>query len=281
MSPKETYAALKKQMREIALLDSTGEVIYWDREAYLPTKGSDHRADQLAQISRLTHDWFVDPKVGDQLSEIESSDLVKDPESEIAVNCREWRRTYDRQIKLPSEFVEDFTRTTSKATAVWADARKKSDFKIFQPHLEKIVELCRQKADLIGYETERYDALLDEYEPGAKVSEVEKAFEDLRKELVTLIAKIKDAPRKPDIDIIKRPWNVDRQRIFSETVAVAMGYDFEAGRLDDAVHPMCSSLGPYDTRIFSRYYPEDLVEGLSGVMHEAGHALYDQSHPVL
>ncbi|MCP4675248.1 MAG: carboxypeptidase M32, partial [Deltaproteobacteria bacterium] len=243
MNPKDTYTALKKQMREIATLDSSAEVLYWDREAYLPKKGSDHRADQLAQLSRLTHDWFVDPKVGEQLSVIEASDLVKDPECEIAVNCREWRRMYDRQVKLPSEFVEDFTRTTSKATKIWAEARKKSDFKIFQPHLEKIVELCRQKADLIGYETERYDALLDEYEPGAKVGEVETAFEDLRKELVVLIAKINDAPRKPDIGIIKRPWNVERQKILAETVAIAMGYDFESGRLDESVHPQCSNLG--------------------------------------
>ncbi len=279
MNPKDTYTALKKQMREIATLDSSAEVLYWDREAYLPKKGSDHRADQLAQLSRLTHDWFVDPKVGEQLSVIEASDLVKDPESEIAVNCREWRRMYDRQVKLPGEFVEDFTRTTSKATKIWAEARKKSDFKIFQPHLEKIVELCRQKADFIGYETERYDALLDEYEPGAKVGEVETAFEDLRKELVVLIAKIKDAPKKPDIGIIKRPWNVERQKILAETVAIAMGYDFESGRLDESVHPQCSNLGPWDTRIFSRYYPEDLIEGFSGVMHEAGHALYDQSNP--
>lgn len=279
MTPKETYAELKKKMQEISLLASSHEVLYWDREACLPPKGSDHRGDQLAQLDRLAHDWFVDPKVGELLAAIESSDLVKDSETEIAVNCREWRRRYDREVKLPGDFVEDFTRTTSKANHVWAEARKKSDFKLFQPHLEKIVELCRQKADYIGFTTERYDALLDEFEPGAKVAEVEKAFADLRKELVVLIAKIKDAPKKPDIGIIKRPWNVDRQRIFSEIVTVAMGYDYEAGRIDDAVHPMCCPLGPHDTRIFSRYYPEDLAEGLTGAMHEAGHALYDQSHP--
>jgi len=279
MSPNDTYTELKKKMREVALLASSQSVLYWDREANLPPKGSDHRADQLAQLNRLMHDWFVDPKVGDMLSTIEAGDLLKDPESEPAVNCREWRRLYDREVKLPGDFVEEFTRVTSKAANVWAEARKKSDFKLFQPHLEKIVELCRQKADFIGYTTERYDALLDEFEPGAKVSEVEAAFEDLRKELVTLIAKIREAPKKPDVGILKRPWNVDRQRIFVEMVAIAMGYDFEAGRLDEAVHPMCTPMGPYDTRIFSRYYPEDLAEGLTGVMHEAGHALYDQSHP--
>ena len=279
MSPNQTYDALKKKMREISILASSQSVLHWDREAYLPKKASDYRGDQLAQLNRLVHDWFVNPDIGDKLAAIEASGVLKDRQSEIAVNCREWRRLYDREVKLPGEFVEDFTRTTSKALAVWAEARKKSEFKLFQPHLEKIVELCRRKADFIGYKTERYDALLDEFEPGAKVTEVEKAFESLRKELVTLIAKIQAAPKRPDIGILKRPWNVDRQRIFTEMVAVAMGYDFEAGRLDDAVHPMCTPLGPYDTRIFSRYYPEDLAEGLTGVMHEAGHALYDQSHP--
>jgi carboxypeptidase Taq len=279
MTAQQAYTELKSRMKEIAILLSSREVLYWDKETYMPPRGIDHRAEQLAQISRLGHEWFVDPKVGEWIAAVEGSDLVKDPESPEAVNIREWRRTYDRETKLPKEFVEEFSRTTSKATQVWAEARRKSDFKLFEPHLSKIVDLCRKKADYIGYETEPYDALLDEFEPGAKVAEIESAFKELRKELVELIGKIEAAPKKPDIGILKRPWAVARQKIFGEIVAAAQGYDFKAGRLGETVHPFCTGLGPNDTRILTRYYPEDFAEALTGTMHEAGHALYDMGLP--
>jgi carboxypeptidase Taq len=275
MKAQEAYTELIRRMKEISILQSTGGVLYWDREAYIPRKAVDHRAEQLAQIGRLTHEWFTDPNVGELISTIESSELVANRESAQAVNVKEWRRLYDQETKLPVEFVEEFTRTASKATQVWGDARKDSDFKLFQPYLEKIVDLCRKKADFLGFDTEAYDALLDDFEPGVKVAEVEAAFKALRTDLVELIGKIKDAPKQPDIGILKRPYDVAKQRIFAEAVAEAMGYDFDGGRVDEATHPSCAGLGPYDTRILTRYYPDDIAEGLTSGMHEAGHALYD------
>lgn len=274
MTPSDAYAELKKRMIEIALLDSTDSVLSWDQEAYLPSKAIDHRAEQLAQISRLTHEWFVDPRVGDLIAAVESSDLVNDRESEQAVNVREWRRLFDRETKLPTKLVEEFTRVTTKANQAWADARRESDFSLFKSHLESIVDLSRQKADCIGYETERYDALLDEFEPYAKVAEIEATFAALRPELVELIGKIKDAPKKPDIGILRRPYDLARQKIFAESVASAIGYDFASGRFDLAAHPSCNELGPWDLRILTRYKPDDIADGLSSAMHEVGHALY-------
>ncbi|MEW6411280.1 MAG: carboxypeptidase M32 [Candidatus Zixiibacteriota bacterium] len=278
MKPQDAYTELKKRMKEIATISSTAGVLHWDQESYMPKKADDHRAEQLAQLDRLSHEWFTDPKIGDLISAVETSNLVKDPESEAAVNVREWRRLYDRETKLPVEFVEEFSRATSKGIGIWAEARKRSDFASFRPQLEKIVELCRRKADLIGYKTEIYDALLDEFEPGAKSADVETAFAGLRTDLVELIAKIKDAPRKPDIGIVKRPYDVSKQRVFAEILAAAIGYDFNAGRIDETVHPCCNGLGPNDTRILMRYYPNDVSEGITGTTHEAGHALYEMSH---
>ena len=277
MTAQKAYDDLKKRMRETAILSSTGGVLHWDREAYLPRKADDHRAEQLAQIRRLTHEWFTDPQVGEWLATVESSPLVADREAEAAVNVREWRRMYDEDTKLPSEFVQEFTRVTIKATGIWAQARQKADFALFGPTLETIVGLCRRRADYIGYTTEKYDALLNHFEPGARSAEVEKAFAGLRTDLVELVGKIKDAPRKPDIGILRRPWDVAKQRLFSESVAAAMGYNFEAGRFDLTTHPCCNDLGPHDTRILTRYYPGDIAEGLTSAVHEAGHALYEMS----
>ena len=278
MTPPESYNKLKERMKEIATLQSTGAVLYWDQEAYLPKRAFDHRGDQLAQLERLGHEWFTDPLVNDWLAAVEESDLAKDKESEAAVNVREWRRLYDREVKLPTEFVEDFTRTTTKASQVWAEARQKSDFSIFAPLLEKIVELCRRKADLIGFETEAYDVLLDEYEPGAKTAEVEQVFKALRPELVELIGKIAAAPRKPDIGILRKQYDIGKQRLFAESLGAAQGLDFQQGRVDESTHPSCNALGPFGIRILTRYYLDDLHEGITSMTHEVGHGLYDFGH---
>jgi carboxypeptidase Taq len=277
MTPSEAYAQLKKRMIDRAVLNSTAEVLSWDREAYLPPKGVDHRGAQMAQISRLSHEWFTDPKVGDLLADVEASNLVSDRESEYAVNVREWRRLYDRETKLPTDVVEEFARVTSTASGVWAEARRKSDFALFRPYLERIVDLCRQKADFIGYETERYEALLDEFEPRARVADIEATFSALRPELVELIGKIKDAPEKPDIGILRRSYDLGKQKVFAESVAAAIGYDFNGGRFDESAHPSCNNLGPWDNRILTRYKPHDLSDGLTAATHEAGHALYDMT----
>ncbi|MCP4567488.1 MAG: carboxypeptidase M32 [FCB group bacterium] len=279
MIPSKAYAELKKRMMEISMLNSTAGVLHWDQEAYLPAKAVDHRAEQLAQISRLTHEWFTAPQVGELMDTIEASDLITDCESAEAVNVREWRRMYERETKLPVDLVEDFVRTTSKASSIWAEARKKSDFSLFQPSLERIVDLCRRKADFIGYDKEKYEALLDEFEPRAKVADIEKIYSGLRTELVELIGKIKDAPRKPDIGIIKRPYDLTRQKVFAESVSQAIGYDYKAGRFDEAVHASCNEMGPLDVRVLTRYYTDDIAEGLTSAMHEVGHALYDMTRP--
>lgn len=277
VKPQEAYTELKKRMNEISMLNSTAGVLYWDQEAYLPDKAFDHRGEQLAQISRLTHEWFTNPEMGDLMATIESSDLIKNNESEEAVNVREWRRLYDRETKLTTELVEEFARSTTKAIGMWQEARKKSDFTLFEPQLEKIIDLCRQKADMIGYNNERYEALLDEFEPRAKVADIEKIYAGLLPELVKLNAKIKDAPKKPNLGIIKRPYDLNRQKIFAESVSSAFGYDFNGGRFDLSAHPSCNELGPYDVRVLTRYYPDDIAEGLTSAMHEVGHAMYDMT----
>jgi carboxypeptidase Taq len=217
---------------------------------------------------------FTDEKVNRWLSECEDSDLANGNTIEAA-NIRELRRLYDRRTKLSREFVEAEARMNSRAQQVWVKARAKSDFSMFAPYLEEILATQRKKADLLGFETEAYDALMDEYEPGATAAEVEAVFENLRPELVSLNERLKHAPRRPDIGILKRPYDIEKQRIFSEMVVAALGYDFNEGRIDEVAHPFCTSFGPGDHRICTRYYPEDLGEGLTGAVHEAGHAMYD------
>lgn len=275
MTSQKTYEELMKRVKEVGLLDSCGAVLGWDERTYMPPKGGNLRADQLSLLSGMTHEKFTSPRVGELLAELEQSDLVKDSESAEAANIREIRHQYNKKTKLPKELVEELSRTTTLAQGEWVIARRKSDFKHFLPWLEKVLVLKQREADAYGFKGERYNALLDDYEPGADTAQIEQVFVNLRKELVELLNKIKGAPRKPDVTIVERPYDVQMQRVFGESVAAAMGYNFNEGRLDITTHPFCTGIGPGDTRITTRYNPNRLNDALFGIMHEAGHGLYE------
>ena len=274
MSTQAVYDELSKKMKEMALISSSSAILHWDQQTYMPPNGARLRADQLGAISSLTHRMFTDPKIGDMISEIEQSDMGKGDTPEAA-NIRELRHDYDKMTKLPNDLVKEITETTSMAQQEWVEARKKSDFKMFLPWLEKVLDLSKKKADAYGYDGEPYNALLDDYEPGATVDQIAPVFENLRKELVTLLEKIQSAPKKPNVSIVEREYDVDLQKIFGEAVAAAMGFDFKAGRLDITTHPFCTGIGYGDTRILTRYNPNRLNDALFGTMHEAGHGLYE------
>jgi len=176
MIARESYDDLKQQMKEVWLLTQTNSLLEWDQETYCPPGGIDNRGEQMGLIARLRHERFTDPRVGDLLAACEESDLVNEPDSVESANIRELRRSYNRATRIPNELVEEETRLYSKAQHVWIEARKKSDYTIFQPLLEKVLNITLKKAELFGYDTEPYDALMDDYEPGAKAAEVEQVF---------------------------------------------------------------------------------------------------------
>ncbi len=279
MSVEQTYQQLEAWAKETALLGSIAGVLGWDQRVMMPPKASPHRANQLALLSGLIHQRATDPRIGEWLNELEQSDLVKDPESVPAVNIRQWRREYDRLTKLPTELVMEFTRTTSLAEKAWEEARAKSDFVLFKPHLQKIVQLVREIAERFGYETEPYDALLDEYEQGMTAKQVEALFAPLRQHTPDLVARLQSAPKKPDTSILHRHFPREAQEKFCRLIAEAFGFDWQSGRLDPTVHPFATRLGPGDVRITTRYYEDFLSPALFGTAHELGHALYEMGLP--
>ncbi|MBN2294376.1 MAG: carboxypeptidase M32, partial [Pirellulales bacterium] len=273
---QKVYNQLIQLSKEVSLLGSCESLLSWDQEVYMPPKGTEHRAAQTTLLSGIIHERFTSHAMGEWLSECEASDFMSDPLSDEAVNIREIRRAYDRKVKLPKSLVEEIAHTTTLAHAAWVKARAKSNFATFQPWLEKIVELKRQEADCYGFEKVRYDALLDEYEPGETTENLTGLFSGLQEELSPLVRQIKDSPKQPDSSILHREYPSDRQKVFAEMAAAAIGFDFSAGRLDEVVHPFCSGIGPGDTRITTRYNPRFFNEAFFGVLHEAGHGLYDQ-----
>lgn len=275
--PAEVYPELLRRARDIAVAQSCAAVLGWDQQTYLPPAGADFRGEQLAFLAALAHQKLTDPGYGDLLDRAAESPEVGDPDGVAAVNVRELRRAYDRATKLPARLVAELARVTAAAHLAWADARRTDTFATFRPFLERIVALKREEAAAVGFIDHPYDALLDEYEPGTTAADVRAVFADLTAGLVPLIHQA--AGVAPAADVLARDFPVDRQKLFAESAAAAVGFDFRAGRLDTAAHPFCSAVGPGDCRLTTRYNSRAFPEAFFGVLHEAGHGLYEQNLP--
>ncbi|MGL6094367.1 MAG: carboxypeptidase M32, partial [Fimbriiglobus sp.] len=253
MPPADAYAALMNRSKDLTLLRSCAGVLDWDQQTYMPRAGAALRGDQLAYLAGLAHKLATDPAFGELLGTVEGSPVVADPSSVEAANVREWRHGFDRATKLPGRLVEELARVTAHAQQTWADARKRDHFPTFLPCLEKILTLKHEEADAVGYTAHRYDALLDEYEPGTTAADVSKLFAELSAEVAPLVQSIADSGVTPRSEILHREYPIDRQRLFAEGAAAALGYDFSAGRLDVSGHPFSSGFGPGDSRITTRF----------------------------
>lgn len=281
------YEELATTLREIALLGSSASLLHWDEQTKMPPKGGQLRADQVSYLARLCHERFTSPRIGELLAALEESgDLQADADSDAAVNVRETRRSYDRAVKLPARLVEELSRTTVLGQQAWADARRKSHFASFQPWLGKIVDLKREEAQALmsnGGPGSRsgnpYDALLDEYERGETAESIRTLFAGLRQPLVELVERVKSSSRRPPVDLLKRHFPAPAQEILAREASAAVGFDYEAGRLDTSVHPFCSGIGPGDTRMTTRYDEHFFPDAFFGTLHETGHGLYDQGLP--
>jgi carboxypeptidase Taq len=274
MAPRTAYDELVKLAEEAALLGSVGELLEWDQHAVMPPAGAGHRSEQISLVAGLRHKRFTDPRVGELLSAIEGSELSIGDTPEAA-DIRELRCAYDKAVKLPARLVEELARTTSLAQEEWVSARRGSDFSKFLPWLERILKLVREKAQAYGPKGEAYDALLDDFEPGARAAEVSAVFSALREDLIRLLDKVRGAPRQPKASALDGDFDPAVQKLFAESVIGAMGFDFDSGRLDKTAHPFCVGIGAGDTRILTRYNPKRLTDALLASMHEAGHALYE------
>lgn len=274
MTAPAAYENLLTRSREIALIEGAGQVLSWDQETYMPGDGLVFRADQLAYLSGWSHRLFTGAEVGDWIKACEDNAFPL--ESDAAANVREWRRAYDRKVKLPLRLVEDFERAQSFAREAWMEARAKSEFPLFRPHLEKLLALNREMAERWGYEETPYDALLESYEPGARTSDLKQLFAGLRPQIAELARIAVERTSRTRPNILHGTYPIAAQQAFNHEVAEAFGFDFDAGRIDTTAHPFCTGLGPGDCRLTTRYNERDFTESLYSVLHETGHGLYEQ-----
>ncbi len=267
---------LKQRLEEIRHLNKASALLIWDQETKMPPGGARARAEQLATLSRLGHELFIADRTGELLARAanETADLPFDDDDASLVRVSQ--RDYDRTKRLPTSLVTEFTRHSVLAHEAWVRARANDDFAAFSPWLERTIELSRQRAEHLGYQENMYDALLDLFEPGIKSSRVTRIFDDLKQELVPLVAAIAERSDRVDDAAVHQPFDERAQEAFGKKIAAILGYDFSRGRLDPTVHPFETSFSCNDVRITTRYESNFLSPSLFGTMHETGHAMYEQ-----
>ena len=270
------YERLTALGKELQLVSDSAALLGWDQEVLLPSRGIPYRAEQMSWFCGYVHERFTAAEVGEWIAEAE--DQTKAGDVVAAANCREWRHEYDRSTCLPTKLVQELAEARVHSQAAWAEARKVSDFRRFSPHLQKLVDLSREHAERWGYDDQLYDALIDRFERGATARGLVGTLGSLRTSLLPIV---EAATSRPPYDRsgLSGHYPVERQQAFNREVAESIGFDFEAGRIDTAVHPFCSGMAPYDTRLTTRYDETDFLSSLFGVLHEAGHGLYEQGLP--
>lgn len=270
------YEQLLERVQEIDDLNKAAGLLAWDREVNMPKGGTAERIAQMTTLSSLTHRMFTADEMGESIEKAATELAGADYDSNEASLIRLLRRTYADARRLPADFVARSSAVSGQAREAWVKARAESDFAVFRPWLEQVVELCQEMAELYGYEDEKYDALLDKYETAMKTAEVRAIFDAVKAELVPLREAIDRSPIKPDDSFLHKPYDIDRQKAFARTIAEAIGYDFDRGHLGTVIHPFAISLSRNDARITTRWYPDFINPSLFGTLHECGHAMYEQ-----
>jgi len=267
---------LKTRLGEIHDLRRANALIGWDQQTYMPVGGSAARAEQSATLQKISHELFTADETGRLIDAAAHETDKLDANSDDARLISVTRRDYHKSRKVPADLVAEIARVTGQAVDVWTQARAKSDWKPFEPYLQKIVDLNRKLADALGYAEKPYDALLDQFEPDMKTSEVKAVFDSIKPDLIELVRQIAAKADAVSDEVLHREYDEQAQWNFGLDVIKRYGFDFDRGRQDRSVHPFTTSFSIGDVRITTRVDRNFISPALFGTLHECGHALYEQ-----
>jgi carboxypeptidase Taq len=259
-------------MQKIADVNYSSAVLQWDQEVYMPEGGAKYRAQQISTLSGIHHEMCTSDEIGKLLNDLNNDAALTGKEK---ANVKESLRNYTDQKKYTTDFVITLNQTISESFQAWQKAKKENNFKLFQPLLEKLVELKKQECEILGYEEQPYDALLNQFEPGSTTKKLKTLFEGVRNELVPFVKKISEQ-QQPDKSFLLKHYNKDRQWKFGLELLEQMHFDFNSGRQDISTHPFTTNFNAKDVRVTTRINENDVCEMTWSCIHEGGHALYEQ-----
>lgn len=272
---RNPLTALKEHLGQIKDLENAANLLEWDQETYMPAGAAEARANQIATLRKLAHEHFTSAETGDLLENARASLNGADSLDNHAAIVRVTTRDFERAKKLPADLVARLARAVSRGKNAWKEARETDTFSTFAPLLQELVALNIEKAEAYGYTERIYDAMLDQYEPGMKTSEVETVFAGLREQLVPIVKQIQDAQAPAD-PFLHTKYDHQKQWDFGLDVIKDFGYDFDRGRQDLSAHPFTTSFSITDVRLTTRVNENFFPTALFGTLHEAGHGLYEQ-----
>jgi len=252
-------------------------MLYWDLRTGLPKKGVTQRAEVIGMLSGEAFRLSTSDEMQNYLEYFAESGNNDRLDHIMKAVVKECRKEFDRYRKIPEARHKEYVVLTSEAESVWENAKNSNDFELFRPYLERIVDFKLEFIELWGYKDNKYNTLLDYYEPGMTVEKLDMIFDNLRSRIIPLVEKIKKSPCQIEDRILKQYFDPAKQEEFGLYILKEMGYDFEAGRLDETEHPFTIGINTGDVRITTHYYPNDFTSALMSSMHEGGHALYEQN----
>ncbi|MDA1330352.1 MAG: carboxypeptidase M32 [Chloroflexi bacterium] len=278
---EKKFEELKRRLMEIDDLNSSAAVLSWDQATYMPPGGAAARGRQMATLSSLAQEKFIDLEIGKLLDDLQGYEDGLDYNSNEASLIRKARRDYEKAVKVPAAWVAKFETHAAASYQDWAAARPENDFKRLEDNLKKTLEMSVEFADFFpGYE-HIADPLIDNSDEGMKASDIQRVFSELQEELVPLVQAITEQEAVDD-NPVKQAYTEDDQLAFGQIVIQDFGYDFERGRQDKTYHPFMTKFSLGDVRITTRVNENDLSEALFSTLHEAGHGMYEQGiNPVL
>ena len=264
----------KDYLRKIEYLNAASGLLYWDMRVGMPKKSIPYRGKMLSYLSGEAYKL----QTSDTMKQyIEYFAALEELDDVTKAMVERTRKNYDQTKKIPEERYIAYVELTSNAEAAWEEAKGKSDFEIFKPYLEKLVSFNQELVEYLGYENNKYDTLLDNYEPGITVEKLDKVFGELRDAIVALLYKIENSKVKIEDSFFKKNFTEKEQEEFSLFILEKMGYDFEAGRMDVSTHPFTINFGNKDVRITTHYLEDEFRSALFSGIHEGGHAIYEQN----
>jgi carboxypeptidase Taq len=272
----EPLEQLEQRLGKITDLERISRILSWDQQTMMPPAGSDHRADHLATLRRITHELLIADETGRLLDDLRRLEESLEPNSDDAALIRVARRDYEKAVRVPTDLRAEMTHAAAQARPVWVKARAESNFQLFLPALERNVELRRRYVACFDGVAEPYDILLDDFEPDTTTAEVREIFSELKAELVPLIAELRDA--QVDDSFLHGNFPVERQERLAKEVVELFGFRPDTWRLDPTEHPFASGAGVDDVRITTHYDPSTMKSFFS-TMHEYGHGLYSHQLP--
>lgn len=276
-TPTERLEELKELVRKIKSYVEAIGLLHWDLRTGAPRKGVDIRSQTIGMLTTECFKLQVSAQMGELLEYFADPGILADLSDTDRRLIEECRTEYERNRSVPADKIREYSILAAQSESYWEEAKANNDFAGFEPYLTKIVAFKQEFIEYWGVKDTRYDTLLDMYEPELTVAKLDDVFGRLKKRLVPLLERIQASPHQPTHDFLHKDYDVKQQEAFGLFLLKEMGYDFEAGRLDESVHPFATGLNPGDVRITTHYMPNDVLSAIFSSLHEGGHALYEQN----